>query len=130
MDDTQQVPPMSKLTAKEIHQIVYGFGHLHLVPHTELLLKLEPYIIAKIKEFSGDQLNQLAMYFVRLQSGTEIFLKRLFVELSLVQQTAYFKSQAELLNVLDPKIINRKGIKLDLTLEVRTIAKEMMKKLS
>jgi hypothetical protein len=57
-------------------------------------------------------------------------LKRLFVELSLVQQTAYFKSQAELLNVLDPKIINRKGIKLDLTLEVRTIAKEMMKKLS
>jgi hypothetical protein len=91
---------------------------------------LEPYIIAKIKEFSGDQLNQVAMYFVRLQSGTEIFLKRLFVELSLVQQTAYFKSQAELLNVLDPKIINRKGIKLDLTLEVRTIAKEMMKKLS
>ena len=57
-------------------------------------------------------------------------MKRLFVELSLVQQTASFKSQAELLNVLDPKIINRKGIKLDLMLEVRTIAKEMMKKLS
>ena len=57
-------------------------------------------------------------------------MKRLFVELSLVQQTASFKSQAELLNVLDPQIINRKGIKLDLTLEVRTIAKEMMKKLS
>lgn len=91
---------------------------------------MEPYIIAKVKEFSGDQLNQLSMYFVRLQSGTEIFLKRLFVELSLVQQTASFKSQAELLNVLDPQIINRKGIKLDLTLEVRTIAKEMMKKLS
>ena len=85
MDETHPVlPPLSKLTAKEIHQIVYGFGHLHLVPHTELLLKLEPYIIAKINEFSGDQLNQIATYFVRLQSGTEDFLKRLFVELSLV----------------------------------------------
>jgi hypothetical protein len=34
------------------------------------------------------------------------------------------------MNVLDPKIINRKGIKLDIILEVRKIAKEMMKKLS
>jgi len=109
---------------------VFGFGHLHLVPHTQLLMKLEPYIMLKLNDFTGDQLNQVAMYYVRLQSGTELFLKRLFVELSARQEKASFKSQAELLNVLDPKIINRKGIKLDIILEVRKIAKEMMKKLS
>lgn len=70
------------------------------------------------------------MYYIRLQSGTELFLKRLFVELADRQEKANFKSQAELISTLDPKILNRKGFKIDLQLEVRKIAKEMMKKLS
>lgn len=70
------------------------------------------------------------MYYIRLQCGSELFLKSLFVELTDRQDKASFKSQAELINVLDPKIMNRKSINLDLMLEVRKIAKEMMKKLS
>jgi hypothetical protein len=46
------------------------------------------------------------------------------------QENASFNSQAQFLGMLDPKIMNRKEFKLDLNLEVRLIAKSMIKKIN
>lgn len=48
---------LNELSAKSIYEVVYGFGQLHLIPHAELLYKLEPYIVMRIAEFNPDKLN-------------------------------------------------------------------------
>lgn len=102
----------------------------HLIPHSEILYLMEPFILKRLGEFQTDRLNQLASYYIRLQRGSELFMKQLFAQLALRQEGAALSSQVALLQVLEPKIMNRSDLKLDLTKEVRLLAKEMMKRLN
>jgi hypothetical protein len=39
---------------------------------------MEPFILKRLGEFQTDRLNQLASYYIRLQRGSELFMKQLF----------------------------------------------------
>lgn len=36
----------------DFYNIVYSFGKSHIIPHSELLFRLEPHILNRINEFN------------------------------------------------------------------------------
>jgi hypothetical protein len=42
------------------------YNYRHLIPHTEVLTKIEPYIIRLVPEFQADRLNQVATFYIRI----------------------------------------------------------------
>ncbi|CDW78141.1 UNKNOWN [Stylonychia lemnae] len=121
---------LSQLQPRDIYNILSGFGPLHLVPHSETLYYLEPWIISKLQEFSPDQLNLIAAYYIRLQRGNQLFLKQIISYVSMYQEETTIYSQTQLLSMFNPKYLQRKEFSLDVHDEVKVIAKAIIKNIN
>lgn len=125
-----KVSDFPSLAPKDLFHLVSGFGFLHLLPHSELLYLVEPYILHCLPQFNADELNYLAAFYIRLQRGSQLFLEQLMAQASLQQEKAGIQSQVQLLSVTDAKILNRKDFKVNFTKEVRLIAKAIVKNIN
>ncbi len=68
----EQIPSLSP---KDLFHLVSGFGFLHLLPHSELLYILEPYIVQKLSLFTADELNYVTGFYIRMQRGSKGFVE-------------------------------------------------------
>lgn len=127
---TAKVSAFPSLAPKDLFHLVSGFGFLHLLPHSELLFLVEPYVLHCLPQFTADELNYLAAFYIRLQRGSQPFLQQMMAHAALQQEKAGVQSQVQLLSVTDAKTLNRKEFKVDFTKEVRLIAKAIVKNIN
>jgi hypothetical protein len=124
-----QQDALFELSPRNLEKIPNSFKPGAFGAHPELFYRLEPYILKHIREFSPNQLLDIASTYIKLGSGSEEFLNEVLAFSALASEDANLRSIEGLIRVLGPKHTLRQEFVIDCSRIMPIFARNILTKL-